>query len=529
MAKLLQETVLEQKATFLIADVAAFTGVPPPRLRSWEDAGILRPLRSPRATRLYSIDDMARVRLIARSLLKPGRRGSLRRVAKELDSGALVPGPEDYAGLPGADGPAVMSDAAYWQAVVAGMADLVVVGDREGRVTSMNPALRALLHLEPEHLEADVPARSLDGELPPLALETLPLRWAAQTGTRHRDVTLLLPGATGEQLQTSWTVTPLRDEEGQSTGAVGVGRVMPPDASLLPEDWLAVAAHDLRNPVTTILGRLQLARHVGARLRAGDEAATQQVMHHLAVAERSTEHLIRVMQTVLDASRATKGLLIHDLDPEGVDLTAMALQAAEDALQQTSRHRVTVAGPPGPLMVAGDRIRLRQVLDNLLSNAIKYSPDGGTIEVRLEMAAAPPVQTADGAVTKDAAPDEAGGWAWVRVADTGIGIAPAALPHVFDRYWRAPDAETGTRGAGLGLYVCRAIVSAHGGHIWVERSVPAVDAEDSASSWHGTVVAIVLPLGGEAQKPGMLGTSKRAGQKTAVTSGMAVTSAMAVK
>ena len=494
MAKAVQETVPQKKSTYLIADVAALTGVSAPRLRSWEGAGVLQPLRSPGATRLYSVDDMARVRLITRSLLKPGRRGSLRRVAKDLASGALVPGPEDYAGLPGTDAPDLMNDTEYWHAVVASMTELVVVGDSEGRATSMNPALRALLRFEPGATEDPEPARSLEGEPLPSALETLPLRWSALTGTQHRDLMLALPGPAGTQVQTCWTVTPLRGADGPAVGAVAVGHVVIPDASLLPEDWLTLAAHGLRNPVTTILGRLQLARQASATLIAGDQAGAQKIETHLAAAERSTENLIRVMETVLDASAATKGVLIHHLEPDSVDLALLARQAIAHDQQQTSRHTVTLEAPPGPLLVAGDRIRLRQVLDHLLANAITYSPEGGAIEVRLEAAKTPFVLPSGG----DGAPfdpsDAAAGWARLRVTDTGMGISSAVLPHVFDRYWRASHMEQTIGGAGLGLYVCRAVVAAHGGHIWVERTVCAGEANDAADGWHGTVMAVVLPL-----------------------------------
>jgi PAS domain-containing protein len=138
--------------TFLIADVAALTDVPPPQLRSWEQAGILHPRRSPKATRLYTLDDVARVKLIKRSLSNPGRRGSLRRIARELAAGTLVPTVEDYAGLPGAEERPALSDAEYWQAVVASMDELVVVCNGAGRMTSINPALRALLGLKAAHV-----------------------------------------------------------------------------------------------------------------------------------------------------------------------------------------------------------------------------------------------------------------------------------------------------------------------------------------------------------------------------------------
>ncbi len=484
---------LQTDATFLIADVAALTGVAPPQLRSWEQAGILHPRRSPSATRLYAVEDVARVRLFKRSLLNPGRRGSLRRIAQGLAAGTLVPAPEDYAGLREAGTPPIMSDAAYWQAVVESMDELVVVCNNSGGLTSINPALRALLDLETETSNAELPGRSLDGGSLPAVLEALPLRWSAVTGTQHRDVLLTLLDPTDAMVQTAWTVTPLRDENGAAIGAVAVGRIVPPVTSLLPEDWLAVAAHDLRNPVTAVLGRLQLARLLSSSMAERDRAA-QQLDHHLAVAESSMENLIRVMETVLDASEAAKGTLIHHLEPEGVNLSQLAMQAVEHAQLQTSRHSVTLSVPPAPLIVAGDRIRLRQVLDNLLANAIKYSPEGGPITVALETAAAPTSALSTPDAQSEVRVDRAADWVAVRIADTGMGIPQAALPHVFERYWRVTSSGQGIRGAGLGLYVCRAIVAAHGGHIWVERSVSVAESATSADGWHGAVLALVFPL-----------------------------------
>ncbi len=130
----------------LIADVAALTGVPPPQLRSWEQAGLIHPRRSPNAIRLYSIEDVARVRLIKRSLINPGRRGSLRRLVKALTAGTLAPGPEDYEGLITTTAmSALLAAAQYWAAVVGALADPVVVCDIDGMMTYANEALRVLV------------------------------------------------------------------------------------------------------------------------------------------------------------------------------------------------------------------------------------------------------------------------------------------------------------------------------------------------------------------------------------------------
>lgn len=512
----------EQEVNLLIADVATLTGVPPPQLRSWEQAGLLHPRRSPNGIRLYGIEDVARVRLIKRSLVNPGRRGSLRRLATQLAAGALVPAPEDYAGLLGADStPVPMAAAQYWQAVVDAMADLVVVCDTGGRMTYANPSLRALLSptdADP-HAPGEVPAlpaRASSGAPLPAALEALPLRWAARTGTQHRDVALVLHEPSGAERRTLWTVTPLRDEDGALHGAVGVGRVAPLDPTS-PAEWLAGAAHDLRSPVTNILGRLQLARRAVTALGAGTAATSErqqvpdQLDWHLARAEVSTIDLIRMMDTLLDASAIANGALIQHLEPEGVALDLLAQQAVEHAQQHTTRHVLTLEVATAPLPVAGDRQRLRQVLDNLLANAVKYSPDGGPITVCLEEATSPlPNPAPDPRADAGSAPP----WVMLRVTDPGLGIPAEAIPYVFDRHWRADGATRDIPGTGLGLYTCRAIVAAHGGHIWVERSVQDVDSDAEEAGWHGTVMALLLPL---AAPSGPIGVSTDGGAGVAGT------------
>lgn len=475
----------------LIADVAALTEVPPPQLRSWEQAGLLHPRRSPNGVRLYGLEDVARVRLIKRSLVNPGRRGSLRRLAAQLAAGAMLPEPEDYEGLAGvADEPTPLAAAQHWRAVVDAMADLVVVCDIAGQMTYANPPLRALLP------SAAADARPLAAAPLPAALDALPLRWAARTGTLHRDMALVLQGPSGAAQRTVWAVTPLRADDGVLHGAVGVGRVAPLEPAT-PEDLLAGAAHDLRDPVTNILGRLELARRTVAILRTGmapdgdRSRATDVLEQHLARAEVSTIDLIRTMDTLLDASAIASGALIQHLEPEGVSLDQLAREAVAHAQEHTTRHILSLEVAVAPLPVAGDPRRLRQVLDNLLANAVKYAPDGGPITMRVETVVEPPSDLPSSLRAGDGG---AAQWAVVRVTDRGLGIPATALPYVFDRYWRASGATRSIPGTGLGLYTCRAIIAAHGGHIWVERSAPAAVDETEGTGWHGTVMALLLPL-----------------------------------
>jgi signal transduction histidine kinase len=158
----------------------------------------------------------------------------------------------------------------------------------------------------------------------------------------------------------------------------------------------------------------------------------------------------------------------------------------------------------------------------LLANAIKYSPDGGDISLQLDTAAALTtlLPSLDGA--SEVVVDPAGGWVSVRIADTGLGMPAAALPHVFERYWRVTDTTQGIRGTGLGLYVCRAIVAAHGGHIWVERSVSVAESAATADGWHGTVMVLVLPRAASAAQPDLPGKRDAAGQTEVADAMMAV-------
>lgn len=491
--------------TLLIADVAALTGVAAPQLRSWEGAGLLQPRRLPNGTRLYGTEDVALVRLIVRSLVNPGRRGSLRRLAADLARGDLRPERADYAGL--APSPSALVGTRYWRSVVESMPDLVLVSDMDGRVTAMNPALRALL---------GTPGSGT--ETLPTELRELPLRWAALTGTQHRDLALTVSGSDGARRSTLWSVAPLRAEEGAIYGAIATGRTAAADPAGQAE-WVAMAAHDLRSPVAVIMGRLELARHTAGRVAAAPAAArgaSEALLdRHLAAAERATTDLIRILDTLVDASAAAAGALISQLEPSGVDLGQVSLEAVEHAQERTSRHAIGLQTPAEALLVAGDRVRLRQVLDNLLTNAIKFAPEGGPIDVRLEAVPSPPAAIATrimgdsplGAGTRGTGwrlrgTTAAGGvpaplgevprWALVRVRDTGLGIPAEGVPQAFDRFWRAAGPARRVPGTGLGLYTCRAIAAAHGGHIWVEESIQY--DENREQEWHGTVIALLLPL-----------------------------------
>jgi signal transduction histidine kinase len=210
-------------------------------------------------------------------------------------------------------------------------------------------------------------------------------------------------------------------------------------ADKLKDEFVALISHDLRTPLTSIMGYLELTLE--------DEHLTEQQRSYLGVVDRNAERLLRLVNDLLFVARLEAGEI--DLHPTELDLGAIARQSVAEAEPRAAAGGLklsceTEAVPP----VSGDRGRMFQLLDNLVSNAIKFTPEGGDVRVS--------VGAENGTVR-------------LEVADTGIGISPAEQPRLFERFFRAPTAsERQIPGTGLGLYIARAIVEAHGGAISVE-------------------------------------------------------------
>ena len=206
----------------------------------------------------------------------------------------------------------------------------------------------------------------------------------------------------------------------------------------LKDEFLATVSHELRTPLNAILG---WARMLGAKQLAPDRAG-----HAVAVIERNASALAHIIDDLLDVSRIVAGTL--HLAPEPVDLVAVA-QAALDAVRPlaVTRNVQLAFSPDLPAIetVSGDAGRLEQVIWNLLANAIKFTPEGGRVDVFI----APSNDHME-----------------VRVVDTGQGISPDFLPHVFDRFRQADGATTRRHtGLGLGLAIVRQLVELHRGTV----------------------------------------------------------------
>jgi signal transduction histidine kinase len=215
------------------------------------------------------------------------------------------------------------------------------------------------------------------------------------------------------------------------------------EAVRVRDDFLTVASHELKTPLTPLSLRLA---NLERRLEHGDPVDPAALRH-------ARQHLLRLtalINDLLDASRIESGGLALHPQPTRLDvLTEHVIRVTEGA--HDPEHRIVFHPSPVPLQVLGDPYRLEQVISNLMENALKYSPNGGTIHVSLE---------------------QRGELALLSVRDPGIGIPADQQQHLFERYFRARNVSTHSYGGlGLGLYICRDIVERHGGRIWVESEV----------------------------------------------------------
>jgi signal transduction histidine kinase len=226
------------------------------------------------------------------------------------------------------------------------------------------------------------------------------------------------------------------------------------DAFANSKRFVADASHELRTPLTVIQGELENL--------AGDSRIPAELRDRIGSTLEEVERLGKIVQKLFALSRLDAG----ESQAEWVRLDIAALAGAtadQMALLAEDRKIRMTHETSAPVLVMGDRARLKQIVVNLLDNAIKYTPPGGT--ANLKVAAL-------------------GGQAVVEVSDTGVGIPPEAVPLVFERFYRVDrDRSAGTDGAGLGLSIVKSISIAHGGRVEVESALGS-----------GSRFRVILPL-----------------------------------
>jgi signal transduction histidine kinase len=207
-------------------------------------------------------------------------------------------------------------------------------------------------------------------------------------------------------------------------------------AEEIKSTFISIVSHELRTPVALIKG-------YASTLRRDDAKWDRKVISEsLAVIEEEADRLSRMIDDLLDASRLQAGGL--SINRADVSLPALASRVAEKFTTQSRKHTITTDFPDKFPVILADEPRIEQVIANLVSNSLKYAPNG---EIKISGSVRPEQVV-------------------VCVSDEGPGIEAKDLPHIFDRFYRSTNAVKQTKGAGLGLYLARAIIEAHGGRIW---------------------------------------------------------------
>jgi K+-sensing histidine kinase KdpD len=236
------------------------------------------------------------------------------------------------------------------------------------------------------------------------------------------------------------TYAPLLSEEGKLRNIIVSVRDITHfrTAEEIKSTFISIVSHELRTPVALIKGYASTLRRDDAKWDK------RTISESLTVIEEEADRLTKMIDDLLDASRLQAGGLT--LKKADLSLSALADRVSGRFGSQVTKHNITTDFPEKFPVILADEMRLEQVISNLVSNAIKYAPRG---EIRISGSVRPEQVI-------------------VCVSDEGPGIDARDLPHIFDRFYRSTKAVKHTKGAGLGLYLARAIVEAHGGRIWAD-------------------------------------------------------------
>ena len=347
------------------------------------------------------------------------------------------------------------------EAVLDTIADAVYVVDDHLRLTRRNRAYDRLMGLA----NGDPPITSLQQHFQllkprgengdPLSLEDLPAVLALRGENFTSKVMLITPVHGDPDRYIAVSSAPIRDATGRVIAAVNVARDITEsrERDRLRDEFISVASHELKSPLTVVKGYAQilLQRLQSIPDRQGEARMARQILDQ-------SNRMAALADRLLDVSRIQFGRLHLERHP--VDLESL-VRGVVDQMQVTVGDHRLVVSTEGGMDASIDAGRVEQVVVNLISNAAKYSPDGTEIHLSLR---------------------REDGRAIISVSDEGPGIPREQQPHIFRRFYRASSGE-GKSGTGLGLYISKGIVEAHGGRIWFQ-----------SEAGKGTTFFVELPL-----------------------------------
>jgi PAS domain S-box-containing protein len=345
--------------------------------------------------------------------------------------------------------------------------DGIITLDAALRISGFNPAMETMTawrqHEVIGHFYHDV-LRPRDREGNPLGYATDPVVRAIETGRAVTDHELILLARDGERVFASVTAAAVKAPQGQLITCVlnvrDITRTR--EADELRSTFVSVVSHELQTPIAIIKGYASTLAREDAHW---DETTLRD---RLRAIEEESDRLHHLLGNVLYASRISVGGL--KMERVELDLAEVTRSVVRRFTTRSPDTDVSVRFPAGLPLVMADRERIEEVLFNLLDNAAKYSPKGQRIRVRGQMTEREVV---------------------VSVTDQGQGIPLREQERIFERFQRVDNsAARRTQGAGLGLYICRAIVEAHGGRIWVRSTLS-----------RGSTFAFSLPREEQPQEP----------------------------
>lgn len=330
--------------------------------------------------------------------------------------------------------------------------DAIISKTLKGIITSWNHAATTMFgytekEITGKHISIIIPEDRLEEET--LIIESISL------GKKIDHFETVRIGKDGKETQISLTVSPIKDLNGKIIGASKVARDISlkvaaekqrdlytqklKDLNTYKDEFMVMASHELKTPLTVIFANLQLLQLLLPR---------NEHINFLDTSVKQVKKLTGLVNNLLDVSKVQAGKLT--LNKTDFCLHSLLKETGKNLQQTTEKHRIIFKDPQNKIIIHADRERIEQVMVNLISNAIKYMPAGGDIYVEAY---------------------KEGENVLVRVADNGIGIPEPDLEYIFQRFYRVSSHASSFSGSGVGLFISAEIIKAHEGRIWVTSEI----------------------------------------------------------